>query len=100
MDNYNIIEKGELRTEMINYEISLDSEENAYLKLDLIPSGIETIEELIRYCEDNLGVIINAIVINRRLEPATTNLLMREASFGSPMLFSIDLKFNKNSYGK
>jgi len=100
MQNLNLLEKGSLNSGLVNYEILIDSNDQSFLELDLLPSGIETVEELVRYCEDNIGVIINSLIINNRTEPLSTNLLLREASFGSKLFFGVNLKFNKNSYGK
>ena len=100
MNNYTILEKGSLGSDGVAYQIQNDSNDVAYLELERLPGGIETIEELTRYCEDSLGVIIKALMVNGLPEPASTNLMMYTASLGSILLFEVDLKFSKNSYGK
>lgn len=100
MNNYTLLEKGSFGSDSVSYQILNDTSDVSYLELDRLPIGIETIEELTRHCEDNLGVTIKALMINGLPEPITTNLLMHVASVGSIMLFEVDLKFNKNSYGK
>jgi len=100
MNNYTLLEKGSFGSDSVTYQILNDTGDVSYLELERLPIGIETIEELTRYCEDNLGVIVKALMVNGLPEPIDTNMLMHVASLGSPMLFEVDLKFNKNSYGK